>query len=275
MTVSDGTNGFTGSVGNTAVDITGWNRNNLTVIPATNSDQSFALTVTATATESANNDQNITTNLMNVQVVAVADQPTLTVPSLITVDEDIASTAFAISSTLHDTDGSETLQLIISGVPAGTTLTDGSQTFVGTSGTTTVDVTNWDLNNLTLTPASNSDQDFTLTVTATATESANSDQAVNTDTIDVEVTAVADVPNLTVPSTIVVDEDSESATFAISSTLADTDGSESLRLEISNVPVGATLTDGTHSFIATSVDTTVDVSTWILSSLTLTSARRQ
>ncbi len=270
VTVSDGTNGFTGSLGNTTVNVTGWDLGHLTVAPPSNSDQDFTLTVTATATEAENSDQNTRTNAMNVQVTAVADQPTLTVPSLITLDEDTQSTTFAIGSALTDTDGSETLLLEVSDIPAGTTLTDGTNSFTATTGNTSVDITNWTHSNIQLTPARDSDEDFTLTVTATSTELANSDQAVNIDTIDVEVTAVADLPNLTVPATVTVDEDSQSASLAINVALNDTDGSETLKLEILNVPVGTTLTDGTHTFIATTGDTTVDVTTWVLSGMTLT-----
>ena len=120
-----------------------------------------------------------------------------------------------ISSTLHDTDGSESLRLEVSDVPVGAVLSDGVNTFTATTGNTTVDVTSWALSSLSITPPADSDVDFTLTVTATATESAGGDTAVKSDTIDVQVTAVADQPTLTVPSTITVDEDTNSATFAI------------------------------------------------------------
>ena len=99
--------------------------------------------------------------------------------------------------------------LEISGVPEGATLTDGSHTFIATSGQTTVDVTEWTLSNLSVTPPADSDADFTLTVTATATETENNDQHTRTDTINVEVAAVADQPTLTVPSSITVDEDTQ------------------------------------------------------------------
>ena len=205
-------------------------------------------------------------------VNAVADVPTLTVPASVTVNEDTASASFAMSASLTDTDGSETLSIEISDIPVGTTLTDGSHIFTATAGNQQVDVTSWTLSSLSLTPPANSDQDFTLTVTATATEAENSDQAARVDSINVQVNAVADQPNLTVPSTITVDEDTQSAPFAIDATLADTDGSESLVLEISDVPVGTTISDGIHVFTAATGNTTVDVSTWSLSDLTVTPA---
>ncbi len=61
---------------------------------------------------------------------------------------------------LTDTDGSETLSLSISDVPVGATLTDGTNTFTATGSNTTVDVTNWILTNLSVTPPADSDVDF-------------------------------------------------------------------------------------------------------------------
>ncbi len=269
-TLTDGTNLFTATLGSTTADITSWSLASLTVTPPAHSDVDFTLSVTSTATEAANGDVAQNSDTINIHVTAVADQPTLTVPSTIMVNEDTASASFTIISTLQDADGSETLQLEIDGVPVGATLTDGTNSFTGSAGNQKVDVTNWTLSSLTVTPPVDSDVDFTLTVIATATEGANSDQNSNTGTINVDVTAVADQPNLTVPASITVDEDTNSAAFVISSSLTDTDGSESLQLEVAGVPVGSTLTDGTHVFVASTGNTTVDVTAWTLSSLSVT-----
>ncbi len=265
-----GSNSFTAGVGNTMVDVTGWALNSLRVTPSANSDADFALTVTATATEAANSDQSARSDTISVEVTAVADQPTLTVPATVTVDEDTQSAAFTISSSFTDTDGSESLQLQIDGVPVGATVTDGTNSFTATAGSTTVDVTAWTLTNLSVTPPADSDVDFALSVTSTSTEAANSDQSTRSDTISVEVIAVADQPTLTVPATITIDEDTSSAAFTISSSMTDVDASETLILEIANVPVGATLTDGTNTFTGTSGSASVDVTTWALTNLVIT-----
>ena len=55
----------------------------------------------------------------------MADAPTLTVTSSATGDEDSAI-ALTITSSLLDTDGSETLSIEITGVPAGATLSAGT-----------------------------------------------------------------------------------------------------------------------------------------------------
>ncbi|MET3715951.1 retention module-containing protein [Pseudomonas sp. PvP001] len=58
----------------------------------------------------------------------------------------------------------------------------------------------------------------------------------------------------------------------ITSQLVDRDGSETLTTTISNIQAGATLSDGTHSFTASSTAQVADVSDWNLSTLTLTTA---
>ncbi len=270
VTISDGANGFTATAGNTTVDVTSWDLANLAVTPPTDSDVDFSITVNAIATEIANADQATRSATINVEVTAVADQPTLTVPALITVSEDMPSATFMISSALADADGSESLSIEVGDIPIGATITDGTSVFVASSGNTSVDVTSWVLNNLSVTAPADSDQDFTLTVMSTATEAANGDRNSISDTIDFEVEAVADQPNLTVPATVTVAEDTNSASFVINSSLADSDGSEALLLEISDIPVGTRISDGTHTFVATSGSTTANVSTWILNNLTIT-----
>ncbi|QLG90545.1 retention module-containing protein [Pseudomonas yamanorum] len=77
-----------------------------------------------------------------------------------------------ITSGLTDTDGSETLAVKIGGIPAGAVLSDGAgHTFTATKGATEVDVTGWNLNNLTLKPLPYTSGQYNLTVTSTSTES--------------------------------------------------------------------------------------------------------
>ena len=66
-----------------------------------------------------------------------------------------------IASALTDTDGSESLSIVISGVPTGANLSAGTD-----NGDGTWTLTQGQLSGLTLTPPSDSDTDFTLTVTA-------------------------------------------------------------------------------------------------------------
>ncbi|SEN64656.1 type I secretion C-terminal target domain (VC_A0849 subclass), partial [Pseudomonas sp. ok272] len=93
-----------------------------------------------------------------------------------------------ITTGLTDTDGSESLSVKIGGVPAGTVLSDGAgNTFTATATNGEVNVTGWNLANLTLTPPPNYNGKFNLTVTSTSTESVGNDSASSTATIPVTI----------------------------------------------------------------------------------------
>lgn len=64
-------------------------------------------------------------------------------------------------------------------------------------------------------------------------------------------------------------EDTAIRLCALSAALKDTDGSETLKLTIEGVPIGATLSDGVRRFTATAGNTTADVSTWKLAQLSI------
>ncbi|WP_454869866.1 retention module-containing protein [Pseudomonas lini] len=77
----------------------------------------------------------------------------------------------AIKTALTDTDGSESLSVKISGIPAGSVLTDGAgHTFTASSTNGEANVTGWNLGTLTVTPPPYYNGQFTLTVTSTSTE---------------------------------------------------------------------------------------------------------
>lgn len=65
-------------------------------------------------------------------------------------------------------------------------------------------------------------------------------------------------------------EDTAITLSSISARLKDTDGSETLALTVEAMPVGAILSDGTRSFTATTTNRTANISTWNLSTLSLT-----
>ncbi len=89
--------------------------------------------------------------------------------------EDTYIKLSAIDSGLVDQDGSETLSLTVSSIPVDAELTDGVNSFTATAGSTSVDITGWDLDNISFrgkadTPSSDGET-ISLTVTATSTES--------------------------------------------------------------------------------------------------------
>ncbi|RAR59039.1 putative secreted protein (type I secretion substrate), partial [Onishia taeanensis] len=85
-----------------------------------------------------------------------------------------------VSAALQDRDGSESLSLLIEGVPEGATLSQGTD---NGDGTWTLSVAPGEQDfatNLTMTTPANVNGGFTLTVKATATEASGGDLAVNT-----------------------------------------------------------------------------------------------
>jgi hypothetical protein len=166
----------------------------------------------------------------------LADAPNLTVAADSTGNED-AVIALSIAASLVDIDGSETLSVTIGGVPTGATLSAGTDLGGGVWRLAAAE-----LAGLTITPPANSDVDFTLTVTARATESSSGLTAETAATIDVHVDAVADEANLAASGTTGVEN--TKLPLSIAASLTDTDGSETLSIRISGVPVGAAFWNG-------------------------------
>jgi Ca2+-binding RTX toxin-like protein len=199
-----------------------------------------------------------------------ASAPSLTVSPAVG-NEDTAI-ALVIDAALTDSDGSETLTIEIDGVPAGATLSAGSNLGNGA----------WllaptDLANLTVTPPPNSDADFTLQVRAVSTESNGGDTAETDAPLAVTVNAVADTPTLSVlgqPADgffhVASGNENIPTAIPIQAALTDTDGSETLAVTITEFSGDSQiqLTDGQHSS-ALSPGQTIDVTNWNLGQISL------
>jgi hypothetical protein len=228
ITVTDGT-----------AELTAGQLDGLTITPPEDSDEDFALTVTATGT-AANGEELTSTASLNVTVDAVADAPVVTA-------EDAAGTedlpiALDITAELADMDGSETITgITISGLPAGATLSAGSYDQQSDSWT----LEPADLVGLELNPAPNSNEDFQLTITATSTEADGGDTAVGSVTMDVDVAGVVDDFTVSVEGA----EGDAGATLPLSIDvgLTDLDGSETVSVTLSGIPEGASLNQGTNN----------------------------
>jgi hypothetical protein len=131
--LSAGSDNGDGTWSLTTGDLTG-----LTITPVTGSDSDFTLSVTATSTEADGGDTASTNVNLAVTVDAVADDPVVTVTNA-TGDEDTAI-ALDITAALGDTDGSESLAITVGGVPAGATLSSGTDNGDGTWSLTTGDL---------------------------------------------------------------------------------------------------------------------------------------
>ncbi len=214
----------------------------LTVTPPSNDDADFTLTVTATSTEADGGDTASTVETIEVAVAAEADAATLATSDASGTEDN--AIGLSISSSLTDTDGSESLAISISGVPDGASLSAGSD-----QGGGVWSLAAGDLDGLTVTPASNDDADFTLTVTATSTESDGGDTASTVETIEVAVAAEADAPDA-------IDGLASMETgAAVSGTLSasDVDLGDSLTYALGTGPAHGTVTvnaDGTYDYTA-------------------------
>src|SRR5690606_31051847 len=82
-----------------------------------------------------------------------------------------------IAASLVDIDGSETLAIRVADIPVGAVLSDGSNSFAATGGNTSVTVSSWSLDTLTITPPQHYNGTFTLNVSAISTEATNGSQA--------------------------------------------------------------------------------------------------
>ena len=111
-------------------------------------------------------------------------------------DTDISITP-NVTPTFIDQDGSETLtSIVLSGVPVGHTISDGTNTFTSSAGSQSVDITAW--NQSSLTYRANPDESGTFTITLDASWQDVGGGVTDTDTIsttfDVVVKPVNDVP---------------------------------------------------------------------------------
>src|SRR5437588_206257 len=265
--LSDGHgNSFTATAGNTSVDVHNWNLSSLTITPA--NDANFTLGIAATAKDA---EGNLSTTARGTELGTVNP----TAPSVAPVAEiGVEGTAIALNLgvTVNGAagDSNSLSSLVVSAIPVGAVLSDGhGNSFTATAGNTSVDVHNWNLSSLTITPAN--DANFTLGIAATAKDAEGN---LSTTTSGTELVTV----NPTAPSVAPVAEIGVEGT-AIALNLGVTDNgaagdSNTLSsLAVSAIPVGAVLSDGHgNSFTATAGNTSVDVHNWNLSSLTITPA---
>jgi len=207
-------------------------------VPA-NQASDFQLSVSATSTEADGGDAKTTTLQIDVAATdVVASAPVLQVQAASGYEDK--AIALDIAAALADTDGSETLSVTISGVPEGATLSAGTHNADGTWS-----LTKSQLSGLTITPADDSSTDFSLTVVAESTESLGGATSTTTATIPVTVAGVADLPELSVSSSLMA---TNYAAVPVSLNTTVLNAIEpGYTVTISNVPTGAVLSAGTDN----------------------------
>jgi hypothetical protein len=165
----------------------------LTILPPADSDVDFALVITAIPADGG----DVATASLEVSVAAVADAPSLSVEPASGGqetphhdddghdddghdDDEDSAISLQIAAALTDTDGSESLSVTISGIPAGAILSAGILNLDGS-----VTLTPEQLVGLTILPPEDNTEDFTLIVTATSVD--GSDTASTTTLLPVTV----------------------------------------------------------------------------------------
>jgi hypothetical protein len=213
----------------------------------------FNMTLEAIATEAAVGGQvalktAVGTAPISVTVAAVLDTPVLN-NGATTVDEDVTiPLGTDIDLSLVDVDGSQTMSITLTGIPAANTVSvngalpgsfsgpvGGVYTISGTA-QEAMDI----LDSLTVTTPQHDDTNFSVAIAVTTTETSTGDNVTVNATHNVTVSAVADAPNLAAVGGS-GDEDTVIA-IPVTTSLVDTDGTERLDfVDISGVPADATL----------------------------------
>ena len=106
--LTDGTNSFTATSGNTTANVTGWDLTRLNITAPLNFAGSFDLTVTSTSTESSNGDAASTTAIIPVTVLPINDAPTIVSGSVNVSEEGLTGGLLDASGTPVDTTDSAT-----------------------------------------------------------------------------------------------------------------------------------------------------------------------
>ncbi|PWS37353.1 hypothetical protein DFH01_10955 [Falsiroseomonas bella] len=235
----------------------------VSIRPPPDSDADFTLTLRATLSD-AGNGKVATREIAGsfaVTVRAVADAPLATAAD-VAGSEDTAI-ALDLSAALADRDGSETMALLILGVPEGATLSSGTRNADGSWSVPAAD-----LGTLSLTPPRDFSGAIALTLRATATEARDGTSATVERRFAVQVEAVADAPTLRTGPAMGA-EDSTIA-LRLSATTTDTDGSERIAaFRIRDLPGGAVLRAG-GAVLAREADDSVLVEAAAAPTLTVT-----
>jgi VCBS repeat-containing protein len=212
--LTDGENNFTASSGSTSVDVKSWNLSNLKITPP--NDTNFTLTVTATDQDA---NKATASELVTVAPLAPGLNPVAAQGNEDTaIALDLGVTARSLSGENGDALPNSLNTLVVSGIPMGATLSDGTglpgHSFTATEGNTSHDVASWNLSSLTITPPAEFEGIFTLKVAATERDSEGNISATATATELVVVAPVAEQPTASAPATLTLSEDATGVAVA-------------------------------------------------------------
>ncbi|MCA9196338.1 MAG: hypothetical protein KDA87_02330 [Planctomycetales bacterium] len=186
---------------------------------------------------------------VRMQILPVADPPLVSVQP-ITTREDQAS-SFSFVAKAIDVDGSESVHIQLSGLPIGAQLSDGSNQFDANAVHHSVNLSDWDLSNLTIVPPEDIGGDFSLELKVTSIDSAES-EATTRVPVDYHIQPVADGVQLITNNA--AGEADRSIQLDIQSRLLDQDGSETQTIYLTGLPPDSVLSAGLQ----------LDATTWQL-----------
>ncbi|AUG05333.1 retention module-containing protein [Pseudomonas sp. S09G 359] len=135
--------------------------------------------------------------------------------------EDHAIKLSAIDAYATDKDGSETLKLVISGIPQGATISDGAgHTFTASANTQSIDISDWSKATLVYNPVPNAYGLVNLTVTATAQDGDAAPKSESI-TLPINVISVNDLPVIDIVANALVEGSVAEGTVAGHFTVSD------------------------------------------------------
>lgn len=207
-----------------------------TLVPPAHSDLDFSVTVAVTSTES--DGTTATTTVQHpVTITAVTDAPTVAAGGLYATSEDTAIALAGLTAALGDRDGSETLRVRITGVPAGATFGSGQDLGGGVWQFTSAELAA----GLVFDPPAQGAGTYAMTLEARATELATGQSVTTTAPFTVAVAAVTDAPVLVNGSTSASEDQTIPLGRDINLSLADSDGSQSLSVTLEGLPAGSVI----------------------------------
>jgi len=203
----------------------------LSLTPDGDNGDDFELTISVSSQDTGG-ALTVVSTPMSFDVIPIADAPTFAGGDF-TTNEDETVALTGLIAELNDTDGSETIAIVISGVPEGANLNGGTDLGDGRFALTSIE-----LAALEFTPPPDAHGDFELTLEVTATENEGADTVTRTAPVAISVIPVADTPNLDGSGLTVTNEDTAAAFGpAITFSTNDRDGSEQIsRLELTGFP---------------------------------------
>ena len=195
----------------------------------------------------------------SIVVTPVNDEPSFTTGGNLTIPEDSGAQTLAAFATAAPGGGAdEAAQTFTYTVANDNNALFAAQPSLAPNGTLTY----------TLAPNASGAATVTLSVTDSGGVLNGGDDTAPAQSFTITATPVADAPVLTL-SAASGNEDTAIA-LSVATALVDGDGSETLAVTVSSIPIGATVADGVSSFTATAGNTSVAITGWNLAALTVT-----